>query len=416
MLSEPRFPLGQESQRSLATTLSWFIARRYLWGGRSRLLVTTTRAALGSTGLGVMAMIVAMALMNGYTESVQERMLESGALIVVPTFFDDQPRSVPRPEDLEDHPQVAAVTYAVFAQGALISERRPQGLDVFLRGVIPGQGRFGGTSDQLEVSLDGVAGIVLGTELMRRLAVEPGDTLRLVVPDLGRDPLRFRYRTVRVSGSFATHFSEFDRRYAVMDRAVVEELSSGSGLFEVAVNSPDQIDQVASDARELLGDNYLIRDWRRSNPGLFTALRLQKWVLFLILGLIVVVSTFNVVSTLVVLVREKTRDIGVLTALGMAAPGLVRVFVICGLLVGAGGVLLGILGGSLLSWLLTESRLLSFDPGVAEIYFIDFVPFRVQLLDLAVVSVFSMAVTWLAAWLPARRAASVEPAVALRYE
>ena len=397
--------------------LSWQIARRYLRGGRSPLLAATARSALGSTGLGVMAMIVAMALMNGYTESVQEKMLQSGALIVVPAFFGGQEESsAPSPWELGELPHVKTVTYAVFAQGALMSARQPQGVDVFLRGVVPGEGLFGASPEELAVGQDGAAGVVLGSDLLRRLEVSEGDVLRLVVPDLSSERLDYQYASVRVTGSFQSGFAEFDRRYALMDRQVVEKLSSGTGLYEVAVSHSSRIDSVAGAARDLLGDRYLVRDWRRSNPGLFTALRLQKWVLFLVLGLIVVVSTFNVVSTLVVLVREKTRDVGVLASLGLPGSGLVRIFLWCGMVLGGLGTLLGVVLGCLLSWLLTELRLLRFDPDVAEIYFIDFVPFRVHLTDLLIVAAFTLAVTLLAAWLPARRAARIEPAKALRYE
>ncbi len=395
--------------------LVWALARRYLGFGRRRRLRSTAGSALGSTGLGVVAMVVAMALMNGYTESVQEKMLRSGALIVIPAFLgaDD---SGPGPERLREHPEVADVTYAVFAQGALTSQRHPQGLDLLLRGVVPGEGRFGGSVEELAVADDGVAGIVLGRDLARRLEVADGEILRLVVPDFGGSSVRFRYRSVRVTGRFATGFAEFDRRYAVMARDIVEGLSSGSGLYEVAIDDPRHIDQVAAFAEELLGERYLVRDWRRSNPGLFTALRLQKWVLFLVLGLIVVVSTFNVVSTLAVLVREKTRDIGVLAALGMRERRIRRVFVVCGLLLGATGTALGLSAGWALAWVLTAARVLRFDAEVAAIYFIDAVPFRVHVLDLAAIAAFSMTATLAASFLTARRAAAVEPAEALRYE
>ena len=248
--------------------LAWLITSRYLRGRRSELLTGTARSALGSTGLGVMAMVVAMALMNGYTESIQERMLESGALILLPTWADQPSGQGATPKDLESLPEVAAVTYAVFAQGSVMSKQNRQGLAVFVRGVEPGSGRFGGSLQELGRDDLGIAGALVGRELGSRLEVETGHLLRLVVPDLGDPSTPFHYLTVRVAGTFSAGFSEFDRRYLVMDRKVVEELTSAPGLFEVAVRGSGNVGRVAERAEELFGDRYLVRDWRRSNPRL----------------------------------------------------------------------------------------------------------------------------------------------------
>ena len=170
------------------------------------------------------------------------------------------------------------------------------------------------------------------------------------------------------------------------------------------------------EAQQALGDEFLIRNWQVYNPELFTALRLQKWVLFFLLGLIVVVSTFSVVSTLVVLVRERTRELGVLGSIG-ARPRMLRaVFLRCGLLLGGAGTAIGLVVGVGLCWLLTVFEVLDFDDGMAEIYFIDRVPFVVRWTDLLAVVLFSLTVSALASRIPARRAARLRPAEALRYE
>ncbi|HUP22948.1 MAG TPA: ABC transporter permease, partial [Thermoanaerobaculia bacterium] len=302
------------------------IAWRYLRGRRSGLLTGTAVAALGSAGLGTAAMVVAMSLMNGYTEDLQGKMLDSGAIIVTPSSGDE---TAPDPRQLEALPEVEGVTYAVFAQGSVRSPRYPSGLDVTLRGVEPGRGRFGGTAAELGAGEDGVVGALLGVDLARRLGAVEGDRLRLVALGFGGGSA-FRYRSLRVAGTFATGFSQFDQTYVVVDRGLVESLGVGAGLWEVAVRQPSQVERVRQQAEDLLGEHYLVHDWRQSNPGLFTALRLQKWALFLVLGLIVVVSTFNVGATLVVLVREKMRDVGVLAALGMRPAPLRRVFLLGG--------------------------------------------------------------------------------------
>jgi lipoprotein-releasing system permease protein len=393
--------------------LSASIAWRYLRGRRSGLLTSTAIAALGSAGLGTAAMVVAMSLMNGYTEDLQGKMLQSGAIIVTPTSADPE---APDPRSLEALPEVAGVTFAVFAPGSLLSPRYPSGLDVTLRGVEPGRGSFGGSAEELAAAGGGVAGALLGADLAARLGVAVGDQVRLVALGFGAGGSPFRYRTLRVAGTFATGFSQFDQSYVVVDRRLVEALGVGAGLYEVAVHDPATVDAVRRRAEDLLGEHFLVRDWRLSNPGLFTALRLQKWALFLVLGLIVVVSTFNVGSTLVVLVREKMRDVGVLAALGLRPAPLRRVFLFGGLYLGALGTALGVAFGAALSWLFTRMELLRFDAAVAEIYFLSSVPFRVRAGDLAAVALFSLGVTLLACLLAARRASRLDPAAALRYE
>jgi lipoprotein-releasing system permease protein len=396
--------------------LSAAIAWRYLRGERSRLLTGTARAALGSTGLGVTAMVVAMALMNGYTQDLQEKMLTSGALIASPIGLDpEEVVADPRVRELRSLPGVQEVTYALFGQGSLASERYPQGLDVFLRGVEPGAGRFGATEEQLAESEEGVAGAVLGRDLAARLGVAAGDRVRLVqLTDRARNP--YRFVTLHVSGTFATGFAQFDQGYVLVERSLLSQAGTPLGLFEIAVAPSDRIEEVAEHAAELLGDDYLLQDWRESNPGLFTALRLQKWLLFLVLGLIVVVSTFNVASTLIVMVRERMRDVGLLGALGLRPRAIRRVFLLCGVGLGAVGALLGVAAGTAISVLLTVTGLLRFDAEVAEIYFIDSVPFRVRPTDLLAVVAFTVVVTLGASWFSARRASRIDPAEALRYE
>ena len=222
-----------------------------------------------------------------------------------------------------------------------------------------------------------------------------------------------------MAGTFTTGFSEFDQAWVVTDRDELIRLAggeTGSSLVEIALADPDRAEEVATEVRAVLDSKFLVTHWRDMNRELFTALKVQQIALFFVLGLIVLVSTFNVASSLVVLVREKMRDIGSLAAIGLSPGELRSVFLLYGLGLGAVGTLAGIGLGALASWVLTHFELIRFEPELAAIYFISSVPFRIELQDILAVALFSLTVTVVACWVPARRAASILPATALRYE
>lgn len=404
--------------------LAWVIAWRFLRGRRSRLLDGTARAALAATALGVTAMIIAMALMTGYREDLQRKLIEGNAPVLaqalLPAAGELSPATVAA---LGALPGVERVGRVVYGQGTLTAGDRPggergEGAEVTLRGVDPGGGQLAATAEQLEVGEDGVPGAVLGGELASRLGVGPGDRVRLVALGFADGRPRFRYQSLRVTGTFTSGYAEFDAGWVVAARPLVEALTGGEGteLYEFTLARAGEAERVAVQAAEILGPDWFVSDWRMLNRELFTALRVQQFALFLVLGLIVLVSTFNVGSTLVVMVRERMRDIGVLGALGLAPRGLRTIFLAYGASLGAAGILLGVAVGTGAAWVLTTFELIRFDPEVAAIYFISSVPFRVEAGDVAAVVGFALAVNLVACFFPARRASQLDPSAALRYE
>ena len=400
------------------------IAWRFLRGGRSRLLDGTARAALLATTLGVTAMVIAMALMTGYREDLQARMIRGHAAVVVHPLGGRQGIEPPARQELVALEQVTMVRRVLYGRGSLAPAGRPA-VEITLRGVdggwdeIDGLRLAPGVDPAVGLALDGLPGIVLGSELAERLAVGLGEPLRLMALGFDDARPRFRYRSVRVAGLFTTGFSEFDRSWSVVERRELETLvgrAEGAGLFEIGVADPRRAAEVAAEARRILGDSYLVTDRQELNRELFTALRMQQIALFFVLGLIVLVSNFNVASSLVVLVRERLREIGVLAALGLPPRRLRGLFLWFGGALGLSGTLAGVFLGSFTAWLLTEFELVRFEADVAAIYFISSVPFRVRAPEVAAVALFTLTVTVLACWLPARRAARVRPAVALRHE
>jgi lipoprotein-releasing system permease protein len=409
---EPRLPRG---------SLVWTVAWRFLRGSRSRLLDGTARAALLATALGVTAMVIAMALMTGYREDLQTKLIRGNAAVVAYPLEGGAGGRLDeaRLDRVRRIPGVLKVGRVAYGQGSLASARRPDGLEVVLRGVEPEGGQLAATAADLAVSPRGIPGVAMGSDLAVRLAVRPGDVLRLVVLGFAGGTPHFRFQSVEVRRTFSTGFAEFDRSWVLLERSRVEALmglSQGSDLLELAVADPAAAPRIADAAARVLEPGYAVTDWQQLNRELFTALRVQQVALFVVLGLIVLVSTFNVASTLVVLVRERMRDIGVLGAMGLAPARLRLVFLAYGAILGSLGTLLGVAVGSAAAWALTTWRLIRFDSDVAAIYFVNFVPFRVSGGDLGAVVGFALAVTLLACCVPAWRAARLDPSAALRYE
>ena len=393
---------------SLVATIAW----RYVRGRRSVLLNGTARAALLSTSIGVTTMVVAMALMTGYSEDLQRKLIGGNAGVVA--YALDRSRTTAEQQAaIAAVPGVTKVEEVAYGQGSISTLEDPRPLDVTLRGVDPSTMEEGGASPA-SAEEGAMPTVRLGRELERRLGVAEGDALRLVAVDL--ENLSFRYRKVRNGKSFETGFAEADSGWVTIDRGLVEELGGKSSLLEIGVADPLETDAVSKRVQEILGDEFLVTDWRQFNRELFTALRLQKVALFMVLGLIVVVATFNVASTLVVLARERRREVGVLSAIGFGRRSLTAVFLLCGLALGGAGALLGVAFGWLVSWALTTFELIKFDPGVAAIYFISSVPFRVEAADVLAVLGWSLVATLVACWLPAWRGAALQPSEALRYD
>lgn len=406
--------------------LAWIIAWRYMRGQRSQMLSSTALAALFATTLGVMAMVIAMALMTGYTEDLQRKLIGlQGEVIASPlseSWFEDGRHLL---DEARRIPGVVRMGRVAYGEGALSSPTLPEGMSVVLRGVDP-EGdptvnRFLSDPNLLAPAEGGPAappGVLLGKELPRQLEIEEGDMLRLVVLELGGRRPCFKYRSVRFAGTFSTGFAEFDSRWVLLDRRVLEKARGSAGLdvVEFKLDDPRRSDAIARRIDEVLGDGWVIQQWQKINQPLFAALKLQEGLLFLVLGLIVFVSTFNVASTLIILVRERMRDIGVLGALGLTARKLWWIFAFYGLSLGALGTVTGVALGAGAAWIVTEYELVRFGPEVAAIYFIESVPFRVEATDVVAIVAFSIGVTFLACSLPALRASRIRPAAALRDE
>ena len=414
--------------------LSLELALGYLRSRPSRLVSSVSLLSIAGIGLGVAALVVAMGLLSGYRAEIQGKLIGANAEVVV--FPLQLPSGgYPQTRDLEQRlrklPRVAAVAPVIYQSGVAASAATPDGIDAVIKGVDPAAER---AVSQLDAYLPDAArvltrggpgelpGAAIGAELARRLDVKEANAITLSVPDRSAGAeRRFAPRSgrFRVAKIFKTNFAEYDSEWVFLDRETLRRLcrlDANADVVEVRLDTIRDTEAAARAIEKAAGRGFSVTDWRTMNSGLFSALKIQQTTLFLVIGLIVAVSTFNVVATLVMTVQEKVRDIGVLTAMGAEPRFFPRVFLLLGGLLGGTGVAAGIVFGVLLCRVATAFRLLSFPPGVAEIYFVSFIPFLVRAVDLAAIIGFSIVAILAASWVPARRAARVNIAEALRYE
>jgi lipoprotein-releasing system permease protein len=413
------------------TSLAFEVALSYLRARSSRLVSSVSLLSMSGIGLGVAALVVAMGLLSGYQREIRENLIGANAEVVLfplSTGAEADPAAVAR--RISAVPRVRATAPVVYQSGLASSAATPDGTDVVLKGIDPAAERRVSRLDAYLPDAERVLtrgssseqpGVAIGVELARVLDVREGDTILLSVPDntRGVSALVARSAPYRVARIFRTNFYESDSELVFLDRQVLRQLARMEGQANVIEIKLDTIRDTESAARAIglaAGKEFSVTDWRSLNTGLFSALKIQQITLFFVIGLIVAVSTFNIVATLVMTVKEKKRDIGVLTALGAEPTFFSRVFLLLGGLLGGAGVVAGIAFGVLVCWVMTAFRLLRFPPGVAEIYFVSYIPFVVQAVDLGAIVGFSAVVVLLASWLPARRAGRVDIAEALRYE
>ncbi|HWC65375.1 MAG TPA: ABC transporter permease, partial [Thermoanaerobaculia bacterium] len=299
--------------------LRWFRRRS------SRLVSRVSVLAVAGVALGVMALVIAMALLSGYRDEIQSKLIGANADVVA---FPLTAAGIAHPEKLEvelrKYPRVRASAAVIYWQGTAASEAEPDGTNAVIKGVdadreraVAPAGRVLEEGDGLfAAGPGGLAGCAIGADLADRLRIGVGDTVVLTVPDASRRTAGFalRRRAFRVAKVFRTNFWEYDSEWVFVSREAARALarfSSPANVLEVKLDTIERTPEAAARIREIVGEGFSVTDWRSLNGSLFSALTVQKITLFLVIGLIVAVSTFNIVATLVMNVQEKKRDIGV---------------------------------------------------------------------------------------------------------
>jgi len=260
--------------------------------------------------------------------------------------------------------------------------------------------------------------LVLGKSLAATLGVSVGDTVSVLIPSAHLTPVGLwpRVKTFKIGGLFDSGLYEFDSSTALVSLGLAQKifnLPAKVSYLQVRIKDIFQAGQLAEKIQQLTGPGIYVTTWMELNRSLFSALKLEKTLLFLTITLIVVVAALNIIASLVLLVMEKTRDIGLMIAMGAKASQIKKVFFWQGAIIGLVGTTIGMGLGLFWCWLANTFKLIKLP---VDIYQIAYVPFRPRLLDLALIVLVTLAITFLSTLYPSRRAAKIDPVMALKYE
>lgn len=409
--------------------LEWFLARRYLSGERGgSFLSLITVISIGGVAVGVMALVVVIGVMSGLQNDLRDKILGANPHGTVMEVSQDIRMENWRPvvDSVRGHPSVTAASPFIYtevglhpgggySEGAVLraiaGDSASMAISEIDSSLVAGAMPFGETES-------GRPGIVVGNRLANRLGLSPGDSVTVVafqnaeVTPTGISP---RMRRFDVTGVFETGLYQYDTKFTYAPLEEVQEFLGMGGAVtgvEFDVVDPWQASAVADSLSRSLGFPYQVDDWQAQNQSLFSALQLEKLAMTVILLLIVLVASFNIVSTLVMLVAEKTREIGILRSMGLTSGGIVRVFLYQGAAIGVVGTVVGLVLGGGVAWLLERYpyRL----PG--DVYFVDQLPVLVDPVDVTLIAVASVLISFLATIYPARQAGSLTPVEAIRHE
>jgi lipoprotein-releasing system permease protein len=407
-----------------------FIGLRYLRAKRrTRFVSFITLISLLGIALGVAALIVILSVMNGFEGELRTRLLSMSAhgQVTGPDRVTQDWRALV--DTIAAEPGVAAAAPIVQMEGMIQSGRDLRA--VLVHGVDPNyeQALSGGVINLVEGSLESLQAdgrsIILGRLLALDLGVRIGDGVVLLIPrPVGDGTLRPVLERFVLRGVFEAGLADHDRLLALVNaRDAAGILGTGDEMTAVRFRADDVMaaPAIARSLAERLGNGILTSDWTIENASYFRAIKLEKMMMSLILSLIIGVAAFNIVASLVMVVTDKTNDIAVLRTLGMKSAGVVRVFFVQGAVIGWAGVFIGVLLGIIVAIYVPVivpvlEQLFGFQIMPGDVYYVTRIPSELEAADVLTISISAFVLTSLATLYPARRAALVNPAVALRYE
>jgi lipoprotein-releasing system permease protein len=414
----------------------WFIGLRYLKAKRKQTFISViTFISVAGVTLGVMALIVVLAVMSGFEKTLKEKILGTQAHLVLlkagQEGMDHYEEVAKRVEGVKG---VVSASPFIFNQVMLSSESNVSG--VVLKGIDPDRVgkvtelahnmKVGRLQDLKKVGEGDLPGIILGVELAKHLSVSVNDPIQVISPLGTMTPMGMmpKMRRFRVVGIFNSGMYEYDNTMAYISLESAQKFfSMGSHVTGIEIKTGDiyKVKMIGKEIRQKMGFPFWTKDWMEMNRNLFSALRLEKIAMFIILVLIVLVAGFNIVSMLIMVVMEKNKDIAILKSMGAPPNGILKIFVVEGLVIGVVGTVLGTilgLGAAFNLEKITEfvENLFGFKILASDVYYIDKLPSQVNLLDVGLIIITAILISLLATLYPSWRASKLDPAEALRYE
>lgn len=402
-----------------------FIALRYLRSKKkNRGVSVNTAISIGGVAVGVMALLVVLSVMSGFHLDLQKKILGANAHIIIRDYKGTMAGYADAAAKLEGEKDI--VSYAPFVLGQVMVSSGNRSHGVIIRGIDPETESKttdilahikDGDFNDLSVNSD-LPGIILGKELSANIGAFRGDTVNVLSPigEIGPMGMLPKVRQFKVVAVFEIGMYEYDSNLVLAHIKPVQEffgLHDNVTGIELRLNDIYKAPEVKKRLEEKLGFPYYVMDWMTMNKNIFSALKLEKFAMFVILVLIVLVASFNIVSNLIMNVMEKSREIAILKAIGATNRGIMTVFMIQGLLIGLIGTGLGIAGGYVLGTVLNNYQIIKLP---ADVYYLSHLPVKMKLFDFTVVSVSAILISFIATIYPAWQAAKLDPVEPLRYE
>ena len=401
-----------------------FIAKRYLTAKRKQAFISViTFISILGIVIGVMALIIAIALITGFQGDVQDKILGSTSHIMVSDLsgegLKDYPRLVSKVQGIKGIISVSPVVYDTVllkgpykASGAVLKgvdfdleKKYANWLQELERGEIPVSGA---TRD----------GILLGRELAFNIGAGVGDVVTVLSSSSRLSPIGLipKTRNYLVSGIFNTGFYEFDATTILISLDLAQRVFNLEGkvsYLQVKIEDIFQAPKIGDQIEEIIPPVAYVTTWMELNKSLFSALKLEKNIMFLTITLIVLVAALNIIATLILMVMEKTRDIGILIAMGATSQNIRRIFFLQGAMIGTIGTAFGVILGLLWCWIANTFELIKVP---MDIYQISYVPFHIKPVDLLLIIGVTLSISLLSTLFPSHRASRVDPMIALKYE
>lgn len=401
-----------------------FIAKRYLTAKRKQAFISViTFISILGIVIGVMALIIAIALITGFQRDVQDKILGSTSHIMVSGYSG---------EGLENYPQLVSKIRRI---KGIISVTPVVNDTVLLKGFYKASGamlkgidfdlekKYSHWLQKLEKGYlpapdSKREGILLGRELAFNVGAGVGDVVTVLAPSLRLSPIGLIPKTKKfvVTGIFNTGLYEFDSSYALISLESAQkflDLQGRVSFLQIKIEDIFQAPKIANQIKQMIQPIAYVTTWMELNKSLFSALKLEKKLMFLTITLIVFVAALNIIATLILMVMEKTRDIGILIAMGATAKNIKKIFFLQGAMIGVIGTAAGSILGLFWCWLANTFKLIKIP---VDIYQISYVPFHIKLFDLLLIIGVALLISLLSTIFPSHRASKVDPVIALKYE